>query len=381
MSDESCDNNQAFCDALFRVRRKSGTYKVVAAPKLEVPVVDTHAHVHYLKHPSLAFARAAAYGMPLLGLIIDEVEDGNTPFAALDGWLREAEELLPQLLANTAAATDPMGTAAAAAAAPVSALACGGEGGEAAAYGAVSPVPSLPNVRLCVGVHPHNAKDWTPDVERALRRHLTCARVAAIGEIGLDYHYDLSPRAAQKSVFARQIQLAHETGLPVALHVREAHDDAFSILEEQGWPKAGVLLHCFTSDWETLAPWVDAGCYVAFGGALTFNSGEAIRDAAARVPADRLLTETDSPYMTPVPLRGVECEPAHVLFTAARLAEVRGCAPGTERQALLEQLELNARAFLDRPRTPWQETHAHDYVCARETLIKAVLPCAGEADT
>lgn len=374
MTDERRDKDQAFCDALFRVRRKSGTYKTVAAPQLEAPVADTHAHVHYLQRPSLAIARAAAQGMPLLGLIVDEVEDGDAPFSALDGWLREAEGLLPQVLANTA---DAAATAAADAAAV--AASCGGDGGgssardtAAVAFAAPAPpeadapetaLPPLPLVRLCVGVHPHNAKDWTPDVERALRDHLTRDCVAALGEIGLDYHYDLSPRAAQKSVFARQIQLAHETGLPVALHVREAHDDAFSLLESEGWPEAGVVLHCFTSDWETLAPWVDAGCYVAFGGALTFNSGEAIRDAAARVPADRLLTETDSPYMAPVPLRGTECEPAQVLFTAARLAEVRGCAAGEERRALLDQLTRNAFALLDRPRTPWQEAHAEGRAC------------------
>ena len=142
----------------------------------------------------------------------------------------------------------------------------------------------------------------------------------------------ISPRDDQREAFRRQLRLAKEAGLPVALHLREAHDEALAIMREEGFPEAGTLLHCFNLDWATLEPWVEEGCYVAFGGALTFKNADDTREAAARVPADRLLTETDAPYMTPEPRRGMTCLPDHVLFTAERLAEACGRAPGAHGQ-------------------------------------------------
>ena len=108
--------------------------------------------------------------------------------------------------------------------------------------------PAVSHVRIAAGVHPHNAKDWTPELKAALRERLRDRRVSAVGEIGLDYHYDLSPRDVQQDVFRAQIRLAKEAGLPIALHMREAHDDGFAILEEEGFPEAGTLLHCFNLD-------------------------------------------------------------------------------------------------------------------------------------
>ena len=180
-------------------------------------------------------------------------------------------------------------------------------------------------------------------------------RVAALGEIGLDYHYDFSPRDDQREAFRRQLRLAKEAGLPVVLHLREAHDEALAIMREEGFPEAGTLLHCFNLDWATLEPWVEEGCYVAFGGALTFKNADDTREAAARVPVNRLLTETDAPYMTPEPMRGMTCLPDHVLFTAERLAEACGRAPGAQREEFLARLMDNARELLDRPATAWQK--------------------------
>lgn len=214
----------------------------------------------------------------------------------------------------------------------------------------------MPRVRIAVGCHPHNAKFYNDGLEADLRALLMDPRVSALGEIGLDYHYDFSPRDDQRDAFRRQIRLAKECGLPIALHLREAHDEALAIMREEGFPEAGTLLHCFNLDWATLEPWVEADCYVAFGGALTFKNADDTREAAARVPANRLLTETDAPYMTPEPMRGITCLPDHVLFTAACLAEVRGCEPGTAREAFLAQLMDNARALLDRPATAWQKS-------------------------
>lgn len=207
-----------------------------------------------------------------------------------------------------------------------------------------------------MGCHPHNAQHYDDALEAVLRERLHDARVSALGEVGLDYHYDLSPREAQREAFRRQIRLAKEAGLPVVLHMREAHDDGFALLSEEGFPEAGTLLHCFNLDATELARWVDAGCFIAFGGPLTFKKAEEVREAAKLVPADRLLTETDAPYMTPEPLRGTTCGPEHVAFTAAKLADVRGFEDlrTPARGEFLRQTYLNALGLLDREPTAWQ---------------------------
>ena len=326
MSDER-RAEPVFRDAQFRQKRKHGTYREVEAPKLEASVADTHAHLQLLADPSLALARCAVHGVGFVCTIVDAYEDGSTTFERLGGWMDEAENVVEEL-------------------APAERRPAHAEGF------------AVPQVRIAAGCHPHNAKHYDDALEAGLRAQLADPRVAALGEVGLDYHYDLSPRDVQRAVFRRQIRLAKECELPLVLHVREAHDDALAIMREEGFPKAGTLLHCFNLDWATLEPWVEAGCYVAFGGPLTFKNADEVRDAAARVPADRLLTETDAPYMTPEPMRGMTCGPEHVIFTAARLAEVRGCAPGPKREALLERLMDNARALLDRSATPWQASEA-----------------------
>lgn len=213
---------------------------------------------------------------------------------------------------------------------------------------------------MAVGCHPHNAKHYDDALEAVLFERLADPRVSAVGEIGLDYHYDFSPRENQREAFRRQIRVAKQAGLPVSLHVREAHDDAFRILQEEGFPEAGTLLHCFNLDWAELERWVAEGCFVAFGGPLTFKRSDDTREAAARAPLGQLLTETDAPYMAPEPMRGVTCGPEHVIFTAERLAEVRGCAPGSEREDLLRSLADNARGLLDREPTAWQRRKAQE---------------------
>lgn len=211
-----------------------------------------------------------------------------------------------------------------------------------------------------MGCHPHNAQHYDDALEAVLRERLHDARVSALGEVGLDYHYDLSPREAQREAFRRQIRLAKEAGLPVVLHMREAHDDGFALLSEEGFPEAGTLLHCFNLDAAELARWVDAGCFIAFGGPLTFKKAEEVREAAKLVPADRLLTETDAPYMTPEPLRGALCGPAHVVWTADVLCDVLGAATADERRALLTQLYANATGLLNREPTAWQLSAASE---------------------
>lgn len=313
---------EVFRDAKFRQKRKHGAWREVPAPELGCVVADTHAHVHLLADPALALARSAVHGIGFVCAVVDLAEDDPATFDLLEQWRRRAASVVYEIEPSLQALC------------------------------ASCPHPKVPTLRIAAGVHPHNAKDYDDDLERALAARLRDdARVSAVGEIGLDYHYDLSPRDAQREAFRRQLALAHEAGLPVALHVREAHDDAFAILQEEGFPEAGTLLHCFTSGPDEVKRWVDAGCHVAFGGALTFKRADEVREAAKLVPLDRLLTETDAPYMAPEPLRGNECSPEYALFTAEELARVRGVGDDdAQREAFLGQLYRNAVELLDRPR-------------------------------
>ena len=302
----------------FYQRRKHDKWREVPAPEpaLEAAVADSHAHIHMLPDPAWELVRCAMNGVDFVCEICDPSEDGTRPFDELDEWLEAA----------------------------AAGLAAAGRGAEA------------PNVRIAVGVHPHNAKLYDEAIEEQLLGLLRDPRVAALGEIGLDYHYDLSPRDVQRRVFRRQIEIAQELELPIALHLRggedpqadDAHAEAFAILREMGALGPRTLLHCCALPPDEIAPWVEADCYIAFGGALTFKSADAAREGARLVPVERLMLETDSPYMTPEPMRGAACTPAHVVFTAACLAEVRGVAPGAQRKVFLEQLNANTLAFYGR---------------------------------
>jgi TatD DNase family protein len=185
----------------------------------------------------------------------------------------------------------------------------------------------FPDVWGTVGVHPHNAgeEDGMPTVEEiaALADH---PKIIGIGEAGLDYFYDKAPREAQQEGFRRHIRAARATGLPLAIHARQADDDILAILREEreaGGPY-DFLLHCFSSGADLARQAVAMGGYVSFSGILTFPKSPEIRAVAAELPADRILVETDSPYLAPVPVRGKRCEPAYVTHTAKVLAETRG---------------------------------------------------------
>jgi TatD DNase family protein len=194
----------------------------------------------------------------------------------------------------------------------------------------------FPDVWGTVGVHPHNAgePEGLPMVEQivALADH---PRIIGIGESGLDYFYDKSPRDLQQEGFRRHIRAARLAGLPLAIHARQADEDIIRILREER--EAGgdfdFLLHCFSSGAELAREAVAMGGYVSFSGILTFPKSPEIRAIAAELPAERLLVETDSPYLAPVPLRGKRCEPAYVAHTARVLAETRGLT-GAEVEAL-----------------------------------------------
>jgi TatD DNase family protein len=193
------------------------------------------------------------------------------------------------------------------------------------ARGAVALARRLPDrVCACVGIHPHDAVSWSEAAHDELRQLASAPEVVAVGEIGLDYHYDHSPRETQRDVFARLIALARELEKPVVVHTREAAADTLAILEREGARDVGGIIHCFSEDRPFAERALDLGFDVSLSGIVTFKNARAVHEVAAWAPLDRILVETDSPYLAPVPLRGKRCEPGHVVHTARRVAELRG---------------------------------------------------------
>ena len=203
----------------------------------------------------------------------------------------------------------------------------------------------FPMVFCSVGTHPHNAHE-EPDVTSAeLIARTSDPKVVAIGEAGLDYHYDVSPRAAQERGLRTHIAAARETGLPLVIHCREADADMARILaEEAARGSFPAVLHCFTGSRELAFAGIALGCYVSFSGVLTFRKSDELRAIAAALPADRLLVETDAPYLAPGRYRGKRNEPAYTVETAKVLAEVRGVsAEAIQRQTTENFFRLFAK--------------------------------------
>ena len=198
-----------------------------------------------------------------------------------------------------------------------------------------------PECRFAVGVHPHHAKafDINPQgaAEVVAQRLDALPEARAIGEIGLDYHYDFSPREVQRAVFRAQIRLALQRDLPVVIHTREAEADTVRIITEEGRGKLRGVFHCFTGDADAAHRALGTGFLISIPGVATFPKAEALRQAAAGVPAERLLVETDSPYLAPVPHRGKRNEPAYVARVVEHLATVRG----TSAADISEQTDRN----------------------------------------
>lgn len=175
-----------------------------------------------------------------------------------------------------------------------------------------------------IGTHPHEAKYYDDGAENFYRDNAARSKVLAIGEIGLDYFYDKSERSVQKEVFARQIELAHEVGLPIVLHIRDAYKDAIDVLSaSKDKLNRGVLLHCYSGSEELLREFNKFDCYYALGGAITFKNAK--KDGViSAIPEDRLLVETDCPYMTPAPYRGQPNEPKFVNLVVDKIAQIKG---------------------------------------------------------
>jgi TatD DNase family protein len=178
-------------------------------------------------------------------------------------------------------------------------------------------------VYASVGFHPHNAGEAGPDYLNELKLMAAHPRVVALGEIGLDYYRDLSPRELQRKVFREQLKLARELSLPVIIHDRDAHGDLMDILRELGVGTAGGVMHCYSGSWEMAQELLTMGFYISFAGPVTYQNSSRLKDVAGRVPIDRLLIETDAPYLSPAPHRGKRNEPSYIAFTAAEIAVIR----------------------------------------------------------
>ncbi len=193
-------------------------------------------------------------------------------------------------------------------------------------------------IHAACGVHPHDCGRETADWEAELRKLLSPPKCAAVGEIGLDYHYDFSPREMQKDFFEKQIMLAKELDLPIIVHDREAHADTWERLKKYA-PKG--VVHCFSGSAEMAMDVVKLGMYIGLGGAVTFKNARKPLEVAECVPEDRLLLETDCPYMAPVPLRGRRCDSRLIPYAAEVIAGIRGCDP----QALIDRTTENAKSL------------------------------------
>lgn len=206
----------------------------------------------------------------------------------------------------------------------------------ATSVAAIAKAEACDRVWATVGVHPHEARHGIDGIEEMLGSN----RVVAVGESGLDYHYNHSPPADQQAVFAAHIEMAHRHQMPLVIHTREAWDDTFALLDEGGVPERTVF-HCFTGGADEARAALDRGAFLSFSGIVSFPSADDVRAAAELCPMDRLLVETDSPYLAPVPLRGKPNTPANLPLVGEALARVHGMPP----EVVAEHTWDNAAAF------------------------------------
>ena len=191
-------------------------------------------------------------------------------------------------------------------------------------------------VYAAVGIHPHETAEAGANDFDEIKKLFSKEKVVAVGEIGLDYHYDFSPREVQLEFFERQIILSKELDLPIIVHDREAHEDTMNLLKKY---KPKGVVHCFSGSAEMAKEVLKLGMYIGLGGAVTFKNARKPLEVAAIIPDDRLLLETDCPYMAPVPFRGSRCDSTMIAYTAQKLAEERGC----EVQSLIDKCRVNAK--------------------------------------
>ncbi|MDD5450533.1 MAG: TatD family hydrolase [Desulfovibrionales bacterium] len=191
---------------------------------------------------------------------------------------------------------------------------------------AVAIAEQYEGVFAATGIHPHDAKGVTDETYDDLRHLTKNPRVVAIGEIGLDFFKEYSPRREQEICFRQQIQLARELRLPLIIHDRDAHDETIRILREEKAEDMGGVFHCFSGDYTFAGKCLDMGFYISIAGVVTFPKATILQDVVKNVPMDRLLIETDAPFLAPVPYRGKRNEPAYVIHVGQKIAEIKGCS-------------------------------------------------------
>jgi TatD DNase family protein len=204
---------------------------------------------------------------------------------------------------------------------------------------AVKIAENYPGCYAAVGIHPHDAAKVIQETYTEIKKLAQATKVVAIGEIGLDYYRDLSPREIQQEVFREQISLAKELKLPIIIHDRDAHGDVLQIIKEEKAGENGGILHCFSGSWEMARQCMKLGFYISLAGPVTFKNAHRVQDLAKLIPLDSLLIETDCPYLTPEPYRGRRNEPAYVREVAKRIAELRR----TTLEELAEKTSQNAK--------------------------------------
>jgi TatD DNase family protein len=197
-------------------------------------------------------------------------------------------------------------------------------------------------IYAAVGVHPHDVSELDESAIETLREMATKNnKVVAIGEIGLDYYYDHSPREAQKEWFKKQILLANELKLPIIIHDRDAHADTFDIIKEYKSDEIGCVLHCYSGSVELAREYIKMGCYISIPGTVTFKNSKKVREVAREIPLNKLFIETDSPYMAPEPHRGKRNDPSLVAFVADKIAQEKGISY----EEVCEKTKENAKIF------------------------------------
>ena len=199
----------------------------------------------------------------------------------------------------------------------------GGAGQLSSNYAAVDLAQRVPGLFATVGMHPHDAKDVGEEDLRRLRELAGNAVVVAIGETGLDFYYNHSPKDVQRNVFCRFIEMARETGLPLVVHDRDAHQEIVDLLRSEGRGNVRGVIHCFTGDLPAATKFLDLGFFLSFSGIITFKNADSLREVVKKMPLERMLVETDSPFLAPVPYRGKRNEPAFVRQVAETVAQVR----------------------------------------------------------
>jgi TatD DNase family protein len=200
----------------------------------------------------------------------------------------------------------------------------------------------VPDVWATVGIHPHDAGEAAEaDFDALERLAIQEPKVVGFGEMGLDFFRNLSPPDAQRQVFRRQIDIARRVGRPLVIHCRDAHDETLALLTEERAGETGGVMHCFSGDVEIARRCLDLGLYISLAGPVTYKNARALPDVARFVPEDRLVVETDSPYLPPTPHRGKRNEPAYVALTAEHVARLRGVDP----EALADRLTANAASL------------------------------------